>query len=399
MSTKDMQDRNFLLESIEVIVGSKRLIILTTLTAFFLSLALSYFLPKIYSSTTRLLPPQQDNGIMGLMMGQMAGGGMASIAGDLLGSGSPADMYGSILKSEAVKDAIIDRFKLIDVYKTVYRVETYKALDKKVAIEVGKKDGIISITVEDTSPQRAADIANAFVEELSTLAVRLNITGAKNNRSFIEERLTKAKTDLAKAEDALKSFQSKNKVLDIPEQTKGTIKGIADLEAMLAAEEVKLAGLKRVFSESSQEVKNQIASVVNIRRQIAKFEGIKSVSAVPGVGSVPELGQQYLRLMREFKIQESMTELLTKQYEMAKISEAKDASTIQVLQKARVPDKKIKPKKAIIVLMTTVMTFFFTIFISFVREYSKHISLEERKRWQKLSASLKPTNILRSTNA
>lgn len=376
-----------LLDYLEVIVKNWRMIAKTTTVAAVLSVAVSLTLPNIYSAKTLILPPQQDSsGLMGMLMG--SAGGMGGMAADLLGKGTSADMYVGILNSEAMSDTIIDRFKLMDVYKQKYRVVTYKVLDKKVDIAAGKKDGIISISVDDKDPKLATDMANAYVEELGKLLVKLNITGAVENRSFYEEGLIKAKVDLTKAENALKQFQSKNKALDITAQAQGTIKGIADLEAQLAVEEVKLSGIRRVFTDTSQEVKNQQAVVANIKVQVAKFEGAHTNSSIPGVGSVPEMGQQYLRLMREFKIQEALVELLTKQYEMAKLSEAKDTASIQVIQTARVPDKKSKPQRSLIVLATTFAAGFGAVLFAFIREAGERIPDEDRERLNRIKGLL-----------
>jgi len=387
-SIKSNPDTINLLDYLEAIAKHKRMIICTALAAFFISIIYSLLLPNIYNSTAKILPPQQDQALMTMMMGQ-TGSSMASLAGDLLGKGSPADIYVSILNSDVISDAIIDRFKLIKVFGKKYRIDTYKELDNKVDITAGKKDGIISITVEDKDPRLATNIANAYVEELARLTVDLNVSGASQNKSYLEERLIKAKVDLIKAEDSLKFFQSKNKAVDITEQAKGTIKGVADLEGQLAVEEIKFSGLKRVFTDASQEVKNQQAVVANLKRQISKFEGIRSGDSIPGVGSVPELEQQYLRLMREFKIQETLVELLTKQYEMAKLTEAKDISSIQVLQKARVPDKKTRPKRTVIVLTSTFASGFIAILYAFIIEASSQMSEEDRLRLKQIIAMMR----------
>ncbi|MDD2899062.1 MAG: Wzz/FepE/Etk N-terminal domain-containing protein [Desulfuromonadaceae bacterium] len=376
-----------LLDYLEVLAKNWRMIFKTTVVAAIISVGYSLCLPNIYSATARFLPPQQDSsGLMGMLMG--AAGGMGGVAADLLGKGTPADMYVGILNSEAISDKIIDRFKLMDLYEQDYRVETYKKLDKNVDIVAGKKDGIISISVEDKDPKLAAAIANAYVEELGKLLSKLNITGAGQNRVYLEERLAKAKGDLVKAEEGLKQFQSKNKALDITEQSKGTIKGVADLEGQLAAEEVKLAGIKRVFTSSSQEVKNQLSVITNIKNQIAKFEGNRSSSSIPGIGSVPELGQQYVRLLREFKIQETIVEMLTKQYEMAKLSEAKDTTAIQVIQTAREPDKKAKPKRSLIVLATTFAAGFGAVIYAFMQEAGARMPEEDCAQWNRIKGLL-----------
>ncbi len=376
-----------LLDYLEAIAKHKRMIIRTALVVFFLSIIYSLLLPNIYSSTAKIIPPQRDQGLMSMMMGPI-GGSMSSLAGDLLGKGSPADMYVSILGSDVVSDAIIDRFKLIEAYGKKYRIDTYKELDKKVDITAGKKDGIISITVEDKDPKQAADIANAYIEELTKLTVDLNISGASQNKAYLEERLIKAKVDLRNAEDSLKFFQSKNKAVDITEQAKGTIKGVADLEGQLAIEEVKLSSFKRIFTDASQEVKNQQAVVANLKGQISKFEGMRSGDSIPGVGSVPELEQQYLRLMREFKIQETLVESLTKQYEIAKLSEAKDISSIEVLQKARVPDKKTRPRRTVMVLSSTFTAGFIAMLYAFIIEAGAQMPEEDRIRLKKIMAMI-----------
>jgi uncharacterized protein involved in exopolysaccharide biosynthesis len=364
-----------------------------TLAAAVISIVYSLILPNIYTAKIMILPAQEDKGMMSAMMAQL--GGLATLAGGAgvsLGGSSNIDLYASMLKSEAVKDPIIDRFKLMEVYKQKYRTDAYKVLDDNVAVSAGKKDGIITVTVDDKDPKRAAAMANAYIEELGNLAVRLNVTGAGQNRSFLEERLAKAKADLIKAEENLKTFQARNKSVQMTAQAEATIKGIAEMRAKLAAEEVKLATYRRQFTESSQEVKNQATSVVNLRGQIAKMEGSGGDSSIPAVGSIPAIGEEYVRLMREFKVQESLVEMLTKQYEMAKFSEAKDFSPFQVLLKAMVPERKSKPARARLVLTSSFVTLFFSILLAFVCENFSRMSEKERQCWRDI---LKCTGKLR----
>jgi capsule polysaccharide export protein KpsE/RkpR len=299
-----------------------------------------------------------------------------------------ADLYASMLKSESVKDPIIDRFNLMEVFKNKYRTDTYKALERNTVIMTNKKDGIVTITVDDRDPKRAADIANSYVEELGNLAIRLNITGAVKNRAYLEERLTKARADLANAEDNLKEFQSKNKAVQITSQAEATIKGVADIRARLALQEVQLATYRRQFTESSQEVKNLVASIGNLKSQIAKLEGMGENSTIPSLGAVPALGQEYLRRMREFKIQESLVEVLTKQYEITRLSEARNVSPIQVIQKAKAPERKSKPSRSKFVIKATATIFFFSLIITFVLEHLSKMSDEDRTRWNDIWADL-----------
>lgn len=362
---------------LKVAVRYRRMIAGITAAALALSLAYAVTADKIYSATARLLPPPQQQGGLSLMIGQMAGG-MANLASDLLQGGKPADLYAAILKTEAIQDRIIDRFRLMQVYDTPTRLEAYQELRHRVKVEVGKKDGLVSVSVEDKDPKRAADMANAYVEELGKLTMGLNVSGAAQSKGFLEERLAKAKAELSRAEDAMKAFQSRNKAISVSDQAKATIEGVAQLRAQLAAQEVQLATYRRQLTDYTPEVKSAQAAIANLKAQIAKLEGQGGASSIPSVGAVPELGQEYARLMREFKIQEILVELLTKQYEMTKLTEANDVSALQVVQTARVPDRKIKPKRALIVITSTMAAFALALLVAFTRDFLSALPAETR---------------------
>lgn len=384
-----------LIDYLEIVLARKKLIFIVTVIALIISIIVSFSLPITYSSTAMILPPQQDPGIMGLMIGQMGGGGMANLASDLLGTGNSADMYVSILKSNAVADAIIDRFKLMQVYDEKYRFDTYKLLDENVDISAGKKDGIISITVEDKDPRRAANMANAYVEELEKLTIKLNSTGAGQNKIFLAERLAKARGDLSKAEEVLKAFQSKSKVFSVSDQAAATIEGIAQIKAQLVGQEMQLAVLRRQFTDSSDEVISAKASIANLQAQLARLEGNGTGGAIPGVGTVPELNEQYIRIMREFKIQEALVEMLTKQYEITSLSAVKDIAGLQVIQPARVPDKKSKPKRLLIIFAATLTGGFCAVLFSFLQEVYVRLPDYERVRLHWVTSQLFPSECLR----
>jgi uncharacterized protein involved in exopolysaccharide biosynthesis len=372
-----------LFDFIQVIVKRIRMIFIIPLAVAVISILYSLTLPDIYTAKTLILATQEERGMTSAMMSQLGGlAAMVGGAGGTIGGRQMTDLYVSMLTSEAVKDPIIDQFKIM--LKKKYRADAYNALNKKVTISVGKRDGIITITVDDEDPKRAAAIANAYVKELGNLTIRLNVTGAGQNRNFLEERLSKTRADLAKAEENLKTFQTKNKALHVTAQAEATIRGVAGLRAQLASQEVQLATYRRQFTESSQEVKSLTTSVNNLRGQIATLEGGGVSSAIPSVGSIPSIGQEYIRLMRELKIQESFVELLTKQYEMAKLSEAKDISPFQVILEARVPERKSKPARSKFVLMTTFATFFLSIFLAFVREYVDKMPEQDKARWHEI---------------
>jgi tyrosine-protein kinase Etk/Wzc len=376
-----------LIDLLLIVARQKKMILLTTLSAALLTALITLLMPNIYTATTLILASEDDKGGMSAMMAQL--GGLASLAGGgAMGGPTKSDLYVSILKSETVKDPMIDRYKLLEVYKAKFRADAYKILDTKSMISTGKKDGIISIEVSDKDPKRAADMANSYVDELGRVTAKLSMSGAAKNRVFLEERLTTAKADLSRAGDELKSFQTRNKMVNVPEQARASIEGVAQLRAQLAVQEVQLAGLLRQFTDSSQEVKRARLSVESMKGQIARLEGSSGNSSIPSLGAVPQLGQDYLRLTRDFKIQETMVELLTKQYEMARFSESKDMSPFQVLQKAKVPERKSKPSRSIMVILASFVAFFASMLYAFMREGFARMPEEELQRWKSLRQGL-----------
>lgn len=371
-----------LLDFLLTIVKHKTKIFGVTFGISFITLVLSLFLSNIYTARTMILPLDDDRGIMAAMMAQM--GGLTGLA-DTFGGKSKADLYVTMLKSDTLKDAIIDRFKLMEVYDAQYRMSAYRELEGNTKIALGKKDGVITISVDDKDPTRAAQIANAYVSELERLTVSLNTASAKNNSSYLEKRIAETRADLSKAEDALKAFQSKNKTISVTEQTKATIEGVAQLRAQLAVQEVQLGTLSRQFTDNSQEVKTVKSAIANMKSQIAELEGRgNGSSSLPNLGVAPDLAQKYVRLMREFKIQEAVLEMLVKQYEMASLSETKDVSPLQVIQVAKTPEVKSRPKRSMIVLLTTFTTAFFMVLLAFICEFRDRMLPEERARWSQI---------------
>jgi uncharacterized protein involved in exopolysaccharide biosynthesis len=374
-----------LLDLIWIIAKNSKMIVLLTGAAVVLSGITSLLLPNIYCAKTEILLSQQDQGGKLTSMAQMEG--LAGFAGDMLAGESTIDLYVEILRSEALKDIIIDRFHLMDVYDKESRLDTYKTFDDNLSTV--NEAGVLSISVEDRDPKRSTDITNALVEELEKVTVKLNIVGAERNKKFFEKRLVKSKVDLAKAEDKLKAYQAKNKALDVTEQTKATIEGVARLKAELTVKEVQLASLRAYMTDENDEIKTIKASIINLKERIDSMEGSGSGSSILTVGAVPALGQEYLRLTRDLKIQESIFELLTNQYEMAKLYEAKDFPGIYILQQARIPDKKVKPKRLLIVIIYTLFAFLLSITFAFLREHQERMSKKEKMQWREIKKDLR----------
>lgn len=378
---------NGLVTYLQVIASNSRIIAVTTILSTVIAAAMTLLIPNRYTARSMILPAQEERGLTNALMAQF--GGLISMAGGAPGTPTAGELYVTMLNSETVMNPIIDRFKLMTVYEAKYRSDAFKALDNATTVSLGRKDGVITIAVTDKDPKRASAIANSYIDELEKLTVALNMTGAGKNRTYLEPRLAEAKAGLTQAEEALKAFQAKNRTIQVPQQAEATIKGIAEMKAALVLKEVELSTARRSLTDSSREVKDLITAIANLKAQIEKYETGMGGGAIPSLGTVPQLGQDYVRLMREFKIQEAMVELLTKQYEMTKLNEAKDYSSFQVLQAARVPEKKSKPQRLKIVLLVTVSTFLSMLFIVFVQDYWKRMPEEDKSVWRGIADSLK----------
>lgn len=376
-----------LLELAQIIARRKMVIVKFSGAVAVLAVLYSLTMPNIYTATAKILPPQKESGGgISALLGQV--GGLAGLAGGSLGLGGSADLYLGILKSRSVADAVIKRLDLAKEFKTRTPDETRKALEGVVKIKAGK-DGIISIDADSKDPKMAAQLANTLVEELGRKSVQLNLTKAGTERSFLEKRLDVVKQDLKKAETDLKSFQEQHKAIKVDSQAAVTIQGIARLKAEIASKEVQLATLQGFQTDESPEVRMLQTTLAKLRSQFAAMAGnSEGNSVIPTVGNVPKLGLEYLRLMRELKIQEAIFEQLTKQYELAKLNEAKDSSSLQVLDEAVVPLKKSKPKRSLIVVLATATAFFIALFWVFILEYIEKMPGEDRVRWQEIKNSL-----------
>ena len=379
------EDEISLLDLLQVLVKHWKMLVKVPVAVAVMTALISLTVPNQYTATTLILPGDDKGGLMSAMMSQL--GGMAGLAGGALGGATKADLYVTMLKSETVKDPLIEKHELMQVFDIEKRSAAYEMLDDMSQITTGKKDGVISIAVTTKDPKLSATLANGYVQELGNMAASLEMTGASKNKFFLEKQLAGARTDLSKAENDLKTFQSKNKAISVPDQAKATIEGIAQLRAQLAIQEVQLGALQRQFTDKSQEVKSTKATVAQIRSQIATLEG-KGGGSIPSVGAVPALGQEYIRLMREFKTQEAIVEMLTKQYELSKVNSQKDVSPFNVIQVAKVPELKSKPKRSSMVILAGVASGILMVLLAFIMEALNKMSAEDRDRFNTITAML-----------
>lgn len=375
-----------LLDLLLVLVKNKKMIVGAMAATFVLACAYTLTLPNIFTATAKLLPPQQEKGGLSSMLSGM--GGLAALAGVSAG-GNSADMYIGMLQSRSIADVIIERFDLMSKYEWETRAGAYKALGEKVKASADKMTGFITISADDEDPGFAAELANAYVEELRKLNVQINLNSAGRERVFLEERLELVKADLTKAEDRLREFQETNKAIKLDDQATAVIEGISRLKGEVASKEVELGVLLTSQTEQNPQVRALREGLEQLKAQLRKLEDSSAGKQIASdifiaTADVPDLGLRYARLLREFKVQETLYELLTKQFEVAKITEAKDSSALQVLDEAAVPDRKSKPKRSLMVLMATFAVGFIAVFAAFVREFGQRMNEEDRQRWEEI---------------
>lgn len=368
-----------LLELLTALVKRKRLIIAITLTAAVASVIYSLLLSPIYTATAKVLPPQKEGGNLTTALGQL--GGIAAAVGLGGGFGGSAELYVSLLKSRSVADAVIKQLDLMNEFKAKTADDARRKFGVTVKVQAGAKDGVITISADALKPEMAARLVNATVEELGRRSVQLNLAKVNNDRVFLEKRLEIVRKDLRKAEDEMRIFAQQNKAIQVDTQAKASIDGIAKLKAELASREVQLAAKRSYQTDESPEVQILVAGMDRLKSELGALAGSGGGNGdgIPAVGNVPSLVLEYTRRLREVQTQGAILEQLSKQYELAKINENRDTSTLQILDEAVVPDTKSKPKRALIVIIATFTAFFSAIFLSFILEYLEKLPESEKQ--------------------
>jgi tyrosine-protein kinase Etk/Wzc len=364
-----------LLELLIVLAKNKWMILSVALGGAVLSTIVSLLLPSIYTGTARVLPPQQSQSSAAMLVGQL--GGLAGlIGGSPVGIKNPNDLYVGMLKSRTVADNIIGRFHLQQIYDEDTMVEARKVFASNSSIAAGK-DGLITIAFDDEDPQRAAAVANAYVEELDKLTQSIAVTEAAQRRLFFDRQRQQAKKDLGDAELGLKVTQEKTGLIMLDGQSRAIIEAVATLRGQIAAKEVELRAMRTFATEKNSEYVRTQQQLAALRAELTKLERAQ-ISGEGDIllptGKVPEAGLEYLRKLREVKYHETVFELLAKQFEIAKLDEAKDAGLIQVLDRAIAPDQKSKPHRALIVLFATAVAAFAGVVLAMLREARERAS-------------------------
>jgi len=349
------------LEILLVLAREKKRILQITLAVTLLASIIVFVMPKMYTATATILPPQQNQSVLSTMVGQVAGAATLDLRD--LGLKNPSDVFVAMLQSRTVEDALVNRFDLRKLYNVKRYQDARKILEKRSEINP-EKEGLISIRVSDRDPKRAADIANAWVDELRGLNQNLALTEAAQRRIFFVQKLSSEREDLSKAELVLRQVQERTGVIQPNAQTRALVGAVAELRASIAAKQVQLQSLRTYATESNPDVKRAERELAELQAQSAKLSQMERSGTDLGTGDlqvptrrVPEANLEYLRAVRELKYHESLYDFLAKQLEAARIDEAKDAVMVQVVDRAVEPERKSSPKRMLIVAVAAIASF------------------------------------------
>jgi tyrosine-protein kinase Etk/Wzc len=375
-----------LLDIAVLLMQHKRFIARFVLGAAVLAAAIALVLPVTYEANIVLLPPAQSSSMASALLGQLGGlgalGSLSSLAGGL-GMKTPADMYVSLLKSRTVEDATIRRFDLMKEYRLKRISDTRKEFERRTNVVAGAKDGLIRITIQDRDATRAAELANGYVDEFRKLSASLAITEAARRRVFFEQQLRDAREKLTKAEEAMRKTQQSTGVLQIDSQARALIESTAVLRAQVAAKTVQIQGMRSFATEDNPELvlaKQQLAALESQLEQLAGSQKDTGSDIVLSKGRVTGAGLEYLRRYRDLKYNETVFELLAKALEIAKLDEAREGEIVQVVDAAVPPDKKASPHRTLIVIVMTVLAFFFVVLWIFIRRsFEQTLRLPENR--------------------
>jgi uncharacterized protein involved in exopolysaccharide biosynthesis len=353
--------------NVGTLFDQRRFLMRVAAVALFVSAAIAFLLPKEYESTARIMPPDNagsGSAMLAALAGRAAGGlgGLGSIAGSLIGGRTSSILFVELLESRSVADDIINRFNLQQMYGKRYRVDTVKYLAKRTAISEDKKSGVVTLTVTDKDPERARAIAQAYLEELNTMVTRSNTSSARQEREFIEKRLVTVRAELQDAQLALSAFSSTNTTLDIKEQTHAMVDAASKLQAQKIVGESELASLEQIYGDDNVRVKAARARITELQHAVQQISGSSSTGAsddtvaseqYPSLRQLPRLAVPYANLYRRVRIEETVYELLSQQYEMARVSEAKDTPIVSVIDSPLVAEKKSFPPRMLLILAIT----------------------------------------------
>jgi len=382
----------------------RRMIFRTFAIGGLLSLVAVFLIPNRYESTARIMPPE-SSGSSAALLAALAGrgsgefGGLGSIAASLLGIRTSGPLFVDLLRSTTVSDDLIDRFQLQQVYGKRYRIDAAKKLTRRTSIAEDKKSGVISITAEDADPRRARDLAQAYLDELNLIVNRTNTSSARQERMFIEHRLRGAEEELERAQREMSDFSSTHSTIDIKEQTRATVEAAAKLQGEVIVEQTELDSLLQIYGDENVRVRAARARIAGLKNQLRAMGGTSerlqpdgNISAdnadplsrtgaeYPPLRQIPRLAVPYADIYRRVRVQETVYEMLTQQYELARIQEAKDIPAIRVIDVPGIAEKKSFPPRTLLILVLTGLSVAGAAAVILMRERWREISpLDKRK--------------------
>lgn len=365
----------------------RRLLLRASIFGLVMFTAVAFLIPKRFESSAVLMPPD-DQSASGMMMAaalaNRISGSMGGIAGDILGIKNSGDLFIGIIRSRTVQDDVIKKLDLMKVYGTNQWEPARRRLNENTMISEDRKSGMITITVSDRSPERAARIAGEYVTELDWVVTQLSTSSAHRERVFLEERLAQVRQDLEKAERDFSEFASRNGTIDIKEQGRAMVESAATVEGQLIAAQSELQGLKQIYSENNVRVRSVKARISELQNQLQQLGGKQEIAKdatnsgadelYPSIRKLPLLGVPYADLYRRTRVQEAVFESLTQQYELAKVAEAKEVPSVKVLDQPNVPEHKSYPPRLVIMILGLLFGF-----------ASAVVLVVARARWQAIA--------------
>jgi uncharacterized protein involved in exopolysaccharide biosynthesis len=358
-------DKISLFDLLIILAKRKRFIFWITAVFAILATVYSQFLPKSYKATATLLPPQQNVSASAMLASQL--GGMAAFAGGLRNSN---DMYIGMFKSRTVENAMVQQYGLMQEYHKRYLSDACKAFEGHATVDGSTKDGLIHISFIDGDPRRAAELANGYIEQFRNLSQHLAITEASQRRLFFEQELEQSKNNLVSAEEALKQTEQTTGVIELDSQARALIESGATLRAQIATREVEIQGMQTYAAAENAQLVQAQRELAGLRAQLAKLGGSEESSGgelISSKGQVSQAGLEYIRKLRDVKYNETIFDILARQFEAAKLDEAKQGALIQVVDPAIPPDRKSAPYRGLIVIVATVVGFFIGVFLTLLQ--------------------------------
>jgi tyrosine-protein kinase Etk/Wzc len=378
-----------LLDVLITLSKRRRFILWSTLGAVFVAAIVAFIIPNEYTADTLILPPSQSSPSSSMLLSQLAGStALASVAGANLGIRNPGDMYVSLFRSRTVEDFVIERFKLAERYRENKLSDARREFEEHSTVVFGVKDGLIRISVTDHDPKVAADIANGYVAEFSKRSDNLAISEASQRRLFFQQQLLEANQNLAAAEEAMKQTERSTGVLQVDSQAKALIESAAVLRAQIGMKEVELQGMRTYATEGNPQMVEGEQQLAALKSQLAKLAGSDQNSGSDIMlpkGNIPEAGLEYLRKLRDVKYYETITELIARQFEAAKLDEARQGAIVQVADPAVPPDKKSSPHRGVIIVLVTLIGFSISVVWALMTERWKQSRLDLMKRHEEIS--------------